>query len=258
MGSTYSGAAEDSISSSATGGPSSGSPSRRAITWARSRAFGARRSLKNGGTPRAGVLRVFSLGATTRRSSVDYQLMWPLEGHDIYVGPRGLPTLRGGSVLDLRLERMFRYRDLQLAGSLDSFNFFSSEAITELNSSGATARAPRPARRRYRTSLSTPARWERSGAGCSPRSMLADPRVCVYLALTLPFPSGGGLQTGVRDSCGSGSARLSRVVHRPLRGFGRPAQSAGSPPAPGGPASAERDQICSRGAAVTSSTRRLR
>jgi hypothetical protein len=64
---------------------------------------------------------------------IDYTLLTTLEGHDVFVGPRGRPTLRGGSVLDLRVERMFRLRDHQLAASLDAFNVFSSEAIIELN-----------------------------------------------------------------------------------------------------------------------------
>lgn len=64
---------------------------------------------------------------------VDYMLMGSLEGHNIYVGPRGKPTLEERSVLDLRLERIFRFRGQDLAMSLDVFNILRNEAITELN-----------------------------------------------------------------------------------------------------------------------------
>jgi hypothetical protein len=64
---------------------------------------------------------------------VDYMLMGPLEGHNIFVGPRGKPTLERRSILDLRLERMFNVRGQDLAASLDVFNVFRNEAITKLN-----------------------------------------------------------------------------------------------------------------------------
>ncbi len=64
---------------------------------------------------------------------LDYSLMWPLEGHNVYVGPRGLPTLERRNFLDLRLERVFRPRGYELGVSLDWFNLFRSEAITALN-----------------------------------------------------------------------------------------------------------------------------
>ena len=60
-------------------------------------------------------------------------LLYPLEGHDIYVGPRGKWTLERRNVLDLRLERMFRYRGKELSVSLDMFNVLRNEAITKLN-----------------------------------------------------------------------------------------------------------------------------
>ena len=74
-------------------------------------------------------------GGSTEKSGkeLDYRLLWSLEGHDVYVGPRGLPTVRGTSVLDLRLERRFRFRGRDLAFSVDAFNVFRSEAITKLN-----------------------------------------------------------------------------------------------------------------------------
>ncbi|MFC1660202.1 carboxypeptidase regulatory-like domain-containing protein [Gemmatimonadota bacterium] len=64
---------------------------------------------------------------------VDYSLMWPLEGHEIFVGPRGRPTLGRRNILDLRLERMFRVRGFDLAVSVDVFNILRNEAITQLN-----------------------------------------------------------------------------------------------------------------------------
>ncbi|MGW8268661.1 MAG: hypothetical protein ACWGSQ_20010, partial [Longimicrobiales bacterium] len=68
-----------------------------------------------------------------RGEEVDYRLMYPLEGHYVFVGPRGRPTLERQSLLDVRLERMFRFRGYDLALSLDVFNIMGSEAITSLN-----------------------------------------------------------------------------------------------------------------------------
>jgi hypothetical protein len=64
---------------------------------------------------------------------LDYRLLWPMEGHNIFVGPRGRPTLEARNFLDLRLERMFSFGGHELAVSLDWFNIFRSEAITRLN-----------------------------------------------------------------------------------------------------------------------------
>jgi hypothetical protein len=64
---------------------------------------------------------------------VDYQLLWPLEGHHLFVGPRGRPVLERRNVLDLRLERLFRPRGRVLAVSLDAFNVLRNEAVTKLN-----------------------------------------------------------------------------------------------------------------------------
>jgi hypothetical protein len=66
-------------------------------------------------------------------NQVDYQLMWPMEGHHVYVGPRGRPTLERRNILDVRLERMFKVRGYDLAVSVDVFNIFRNEAITNLN-----------------------------------------------------------------------------------------------------------------------------
>ena len=64
---------------------------------------------------------------------VDYALMGSLEGHDVFVGPRGKPVLEGRNVLDLRLERVFRVWGRDLSATLDAFNVFRNEAITRLN-----------------------------------------------------------------------------------------------------------------------------
>jgi len=59
--------------------------------------------------------------------------MGPLEGHNIFVGPRGLPTLERRNFLDLRVERMFRLQNYDVSVSLDWFNVLRSEAITAIN-----------------------------------------------------------------------------------------------------------------------------
>jgi hypothetical protein len=64
---------------------------------------------------------------------LDYKLMAPLEGHFVYLGPRGRPQMERQSVLDLRLEKMFTFRGLDWAVSMDVFNVFREEAITRLN-----------------------------------------------------------------------------------------------------------------------------
>jgi len=64
---------------------------------------------------------------------IDYMLLYPLEGHKVYIGPRGRPTLQRQANLDLRLERLFTYRGRELAVSLDLFNVSGSRAVTELS-----------------------------------------------------------------------------------------------------------------------------
>jgi hypothetical protein len=64
---------------------------------------------------------------------VDYALLWPLEGHEVFVGPRGGPTLDRQSILDLRLERAFRIQSRDVAVSLELFNVSGSRAVTRLN-----------------------------------------------------------------------------------------------------------------------------
>ncbi len=72
-------------------------------------------------------------GTVFEGEEVDYKLMWPLEGHYVFVGPRGSPTMDRQSLLDLRLERTFDFRGREMAVSLDVFNIWSSEAVTSLN-----------------------------------------------------------------------------------------------------------------------------
>ncbi|MGW8266707.1 MAG: TonB-dependent receptor [Longimicrobiales bacterium] len=64
---------------------------------------------------------------------LDYKLMTPLEGHFVYLGPRGKPTLERQSVLDIRLERLFNVRGQDWSITLDVFNLFREEAIIRLN-----------------------------------------------------------------------------------------------------------------------------
>jgi hypothetical protein len=64
---------------------------------------------------------------------IDYALLYPLEGHEIYVGPRGLPAIPSRSSLDVRVERMFDYRGHDLTVSIDLFNLFRNRAVTKVN-----------------------------------------------------------------------------------------------------------------------------
>jgi len=64
---------------------------------------------------------------------IDYALLYPLEGQEIFVGPRGLPMLHSHSSLDLRIEKMFDRGGHDLAVSVDIFNLFRNRAVTQLN-----------------------------------------------------------------------------------------------------------------------------
>jgi hypothetical protein len=66
-------------------------------------------------------------------TELDYTLMTPLEGHFVFLGPRGKPTLERQSVLDIRLERLFNVRGQDWSITLDVFNLFREEAIIRLN-----------------------------------------------------------------------------------------------------------------------------
>lgn len=64
---------------------------------------------------------------------LDYALMYPLQGHEVFVGPRGLPKLTSRSNLDVRVERLFEYGGRELSVSIDIFNLFRNRSITKLN-----------------------------------------------------------------------------------------------------------------------------
>jgi len=64
---------------------------------------------------------------------IDYQLVKPLEGHNVFIGPRGQLELERQSITDLRLEKTFSVGGRRLAATLDVFNLFRCEAITEKN-----------------------------------------------------------------------------------------------------------------------------
>lgn len=64
---------------------------------------------------------------------IPYSLITGLEGHYVFVGPRGQPQLRRRANLDLRLERMMNVGATRLGVSLDVFNVFGFETIQEVN-----------------------------------------------------------------------------------------------------------------------------
>ena len=64
---------------------------------------------------------------------LDYTLFEPLEGHFIYVAPRGFRILERQSIADLRLEKTLPLGSRRMALSLDVFNLFRCEAKTEVN-----------------------------------------------------------------------------------------------------------------------------
>ncbi len=83
----------------------------------------------------AGALtRVGGFGVARSPGDIlDYKFFWPMEGHNIFVGPRGEPQLERRANVDLRLERRFELREVDLALSLDLFNVFGVAAPEELN-----------------------------------------------------------------------------------------------------------------------------
>jgi hypothetical protein len=64
---------------------------------------------------------------------LDYTLFEPLEGHFIYVAPRGFRILERQSIADLRLEKTLPLGSRRMAVSLDVFNLLRCEAKTEVN-----------------------------------------------------------------------------------------------------------------------------
>jgi len=71
--------------------------------------------------------------ATSNGEELTYEVLSPLEGNYVYVGPRGYPELDTRANLDLHLERMFDLRGRQLSVSLDVFNVMGDKAITQVN-----------------------------------------------------------------------------------------------------------------------------
>jgi len=63
---------------------------------------------------------------------IDYRLAEPLEGHHVFIGPRGQRELERQSIADLRLEKTFQLRGRTLGASLDVFNLFRCEAKTRV------------------------------------------------------------------------------------------------------------------------------
>lgn len=72
------------------------------------------------------------LTLTDYGDELDYRLFYPLTGHRIFVGPRGLPTLKHRANVDLRFEHPFDLLDSEVALSLELFNIFGDESVTEL------------------------------------------------------------------------------------------------------------------------------
>ena len=69
---------------------------------------------------------------TSPGEELDYKFVYPLEGHDIFVGPRGLQKLPARANLDLRAEHPFHVQGTEVAVSLEIFNLLGDEAITSL------------------------------------------------------------------------------------------------------------------------------
>lgn len=55
-----------------------------------------------------------------------------VEGQHVFVGPRGEPTLQRRGTIDVRAEHMLELRGSEIGLSLEVFNLFGDEAITEL------------------------------------------------------------------------------------------------------------------------------
>jgi hypothetical protein len=56
----------------------------------------------------------------------------PLEGQQVFIGPRGQPQLETFSNLDLRLERIFELNRFDLGLSFDMFNALGADAVTRV------------------------------------------------------------------------------------------------------------------------------
>lgn len=75
-----------------------------------------------------------SSGCTDTSAGVALPLKFfsALEGHDVFVGPRGEPKMPGRANLDLRLERLFELGRFDLGVTVDLFNVTGSKQVTEV------------------------------------------------------------------------------------------------------------------------------
>ncbi len=62
-----------------------------------------------------------------------YGMLPGLEGHYMFVGPRGLPQLQNRANFDIRLDRDFEVGDMLVGVSLAMFNVFGRDTPTEVN-----------------------------------------------------------------------------------------------------------------------------
>ena len=69
-------------------------------------------------------------GETAGGDPLPLSFFVPLEGHHVYVGPRGLPQHQRRANIDLRLERRFERGPLSIGVSLDAFNIIGAETVT--------------------------------------------------------------------------------------------------------------------------------
>ncbi|HET7275834.1 MAG TPA: carboxypeptidase regulatory-like domain-containing protein [Longimicrobiaceae bacterium] len=66
---------------------------------------------------------------------IDYRLFGPLERHEVFIGPRGLPQNQHRKLLDVHLEREMQVLGGAVILSLDIFNLLNTKTVTELNTS---------------------------------------------------------------------------------------------------------------------------
>ncbi len=66
---------------------------------------------------------------------LDYQFFSTMEGHNVFTGPRGEPTVPGRTQLDFHLERPLAGLARNASVALDVFNVMNSNAVTKLNTS---------------------------------------------------------------------------------------------------------------------------
>ena len=71
-------------------------------------------------------------GETASGDPLPLRFLTPLEGHHIFVGPRGQPQLQRRANIDLRLERRFDRGPLSIGFALDAFNILGAETVTNV------------------------------------------------------------------------------------------------------------------------------